>query len=227
MKCFMCAWLFALCLAEEWEVVHLLQQRVVVQQKTLPMYWVHFPKAGSSFVNVLVQQPGFCRLGQDIMVDEEHLGQCFLTKFMDLCWEKCDPQHLQCQEEIHECLGTKFFEVEGRMVGMFRQPEQRILSMYYDSSHNFLNHDVECPETPPPYPPLSVFKEAQLFSGTLFPFSFVAAPLKMVFPRVTEQLRRRWRGFTHYNSPLTVPSTSPASSTPRAPTVWRRRLCAG
>ncbi|CAJ1417433.1 unnamed protein product [Effrenium voratum] len=123
------------------------------------MYWVHFPKAGSSFVNVLVQQPGFCRLGQDMLVDEEHLGQCFLTKFMDLCWEKCDPQHLQCQEEIHECLGTKFFEVEGRMVGMFRQPEQRILSMYYDSSHSFLNHDVECPETPPPYPPLSVFKE--------------------------------------------------------------------
>mmetsp|Transcript_10321 Transcript_10321/g.24332 ORF Transcript_10321/g.24332 Transcript_10321/m.24332 type:complete len:291 (-) Transcript_10321:104-976(-) len=166
MKCFMFAWLFALCLAEEWEVVHLLQQRVVVQQKTLPMYWVHFPKAGSSFVNVLVQQPGFCRLGQDMLVDEEHLGQCFLTKFMDLCWEKCDPQHLQCSEHVHECLGTKFFEVEGRMVGMFRQPEQRLLSMYYDEQHNFFNYSF-CGERSQPNPPLSVYKEMAAGMATL------------------------------------------------------------
>ncbi|CAJ1451940.1 unnamed protein product [Effrenium voratum] len=162
-----------LCRAEHVEELELdlelLQQRMVVQpsKKALPMYWVHVPKTGTSFANVLIHQPGFCQVDKDFLLDEEHMGECILADFIDkLCWDDCDPQHLQCSEHVHECLGTKFFEVEGRMVGMFRQPEQRLLSMYYDEQHNFFNYSF-CGERSQPNPPLSVYKEMAAGMATL------------------------------------------------------------
>ncbi|CAJ1371207.1 unnamed protein product [Effrenium voratum] len=130
----------------------------------LPLAWVHFPKCGSSFLNMLIHQPDFCDVAPGFSVDEDNFGTCFSFNFNDVCEDLCDTQRLRCQPVVHECIGSQYTELKGHMVGMFRQPEQRILSAYHDEQHNWLV-EGDCEEKAAPKPALPIF--AELFGGTV------------------------------------------------------------
>ncbi|CAJ1364747.1 unnamed protein product [Effrenium voratum] len=144
----------------------LLQRRLDVRDgKPLPLAWVHFPKCGSSLVNLLIHEPGFCQVDPDLFVSEDSLGDCFLQKFNTGCSQICDTKHLRCQPSVHECIGRQYAELQGHWVAMFRQPEQRLLSAYYDEFHNWSELRPVCTGLAPPKPALPVF--AELFEGTV------------------------------------------------------------
>mmetsp|Transcript_38502 Transcript_38502/g.68899 ORF Transcript_38502/g.68899 Transcript_38502/m.68899 type:complete len:328 (-) Transcript_38502:36-1019(-) len=171
--------------AEQVEAVELLQRRLLLSSATpepfvledaLPMTWVHIPKCGSSFLNVLVNMPDFCPgLEPNAVIDEDSLGPSYLLEFIRQCPSWCDERNFRCFTLAHGCVGDSYATRKGTLVGMFRQPEQRLLSAYHDVTHVW---DFEGPEsfanvtlmdkheiTLRPRPPLDVF--AQLFGGTM------------------------------------------------------------
>ena len=72
--------------------------------------WFHIPKCGSSFVNVVAHQPGFCPgLEQNTTIDVDSFGDCFIANFtLKTCSSICDPTKLRCQGSVHECLGMHY-----------------------------------------------------------------------------------------------------------------------
>ncbi|CAE7343617.1 Pol [Symbiodinium pilosum] len=154
--------------------LELLQQRMSLhfdgsqQQlgRTVPMTWIHFPKAGSSFVNVLIHMPGFCpAAGPELSVDEDHFGCRFATNFYKACPDLCDAGHMRCQASPHECVGSRYPELEGHMVGLFRQPEQRTLSAYHDDARTWMVLGTDCTHQNNTKPPVPIF--ARYFAGTV------------------------------------------------------------
>ncbi|CAK9057052.1 Uncharacterized protein SCF082_LOCUS30681, partial [Durusdinium trenchii] len=104
----------------------------------LPMVWVHIPKCGTSFANTLVAMPHFCpSLPSNFDIEEYAVNGCYY-KLMDptICESVCDPEFFYCfpPGQYHLQVGneTEYAARKGRLVGMFRQPEQRLLSAYYD-----------------------------------------------------------------------------------------------
>mmetsp|Transcript_4465 Transcript_4465/g.10411 ORF Transcript_4465/g.10411 Transcript_4465/m.10411 type:complete len:339 (+) Transcript_4465:55-1071(+) len=139
------------------------QQRL---ERALPVTWVHFPKAGSSFINVLIHMPGFCpTAAPELSVDEEHFGCRFATNFYKACPDLCDAQHMRCQASPHECIGSRYPELEGHMVGLFRQPEQRALSAYYDDARTWMVLGTDCTHQNNAKPSVPIF--ARYIAGTV------------------------------------------------------------
>ncbi|CAE7324049.1 unnamed protein product [Symbiodinium natans] len=153
--------------------LELLQQRLQLhvggapeREQAEPMTWVHFPKAGSSFVNTLIHMPGFCPvLAPTFSVNEESLGCRFITNFFKLCHDLCDPTHMRCQASPHECIGSRYQELRGHMVGFFRQPEQRCLSAYHDEMRTWMVLGTDCTGQNSTKPPAPMF--ARYFAGTV------------------------------------------------------------
>ena len=128
--------------------------------------WVHFPKAGSSFLNVLVHTPGFCPgVPLTVSIDEDSFGCRFATNFFNACPDLCDPASVRCQASPHECIGSRYPELEGHMVGLFRQPEQRILSAYHDEARTWMVLGTDCAHQNSTKPPAPIF--ARYFAGTV------------------------------------------------------------
>ncbi|CAE7370572.1 Pol [Symbiodinium necroappetens] len=99
----------------------------------LPMTWFHIVQGGS-IANMLVHMPGFCPgVPLNVSVGKDDFGgSCYLKHFIEACPGLCDPTHFRCPPSLAECVGSRYPEQKGHLVGMFRQPEQRILSEYYD-----------------------------------------------------------------------------------------------
>mmetsp|Transcript_44281 Transcript_44281/g.99146 ORF Transcript_44281/g.99146 Transcript_44281/m.99146 type:complete len:329 (-) Transcript_44281:42-1028(-) len=172
--------------AEQVEAVELLQRRLLLSSATpepfvledaLPMTWVHIPKCGSSFLNTLVHMKDFCPgIQVNTPVDQDTFGGYeYLFNFIAQCSSLCDTTMLYCPKVPHECLGEDWEAGKGTFVGMFRQPEQRILSMYYDIQHEFHMYGPHSRLEeaavqagliePRPRPPMAEF--AHLFGGTM------------------------------------------------------------
>lgn len=101
--------------------------------------WVHIPRCGSSFVNVLLHHPGVCpKIPADAWVEEDEDGfplQGFFAKYPKK--EYCaggfmDPQYFH-DPPGHGSVGQYWENIAGHGFILFRQPEQRVLSAY----HNF------------------------------------------------------------------------------------------
>jgi len=104
-----------------------------------PLAWAHIPKAGDSFANVLL---GFSELwgacsAPDALLESNGRQECDII--FSEATKQCpgtmtspfpDPSvGLFCG---HPMLGATYAQTQGHLVAMFRQPEQRILSSYYD-----------------------------------------------------------------------------------------------
>eukprot|EP00913_Durusdinium_trenchii_P028695 g26911.t1 len=131
------------------QVTELLQRSLEVETphlrrlKASPMFWLHIPKCGTSFYNTVTHLPGMC---PDLPVnlsmgDESVWGKCFETHFRALCPTLCDQKLLHCDwppTATHQFLvDSKYEEYKGHFVGLFRQPEQRLLSAYHDDKDLF------------------------------------------------------------------------------------------
>ncbi|CAE7576189.1 unnamed protein product [Symbiodinium sp. CCMP2456] len=129
--------------------VQLLQHKLVLGgpaelrlQEAEPIYWVHFPKCGSSLINALIHLPGVCPLARNLVLDEKSLGACWLEVwYKDWCHEACDKDKFWCPPVHGNLLPhqpiANYSALAGKLVGMFRNPEQRILSGYRDDFNNF------------------------------------------------------------------------------------------
>ena len=73
--------------------------------------------------------------------NEELFGSCFESGFRSYCPTKCDMSLLHCDwppNATHQWLtDQKYEQNKGRFVGLFRQPEQRLLSAYNDDEDLF------------------------------------------------------------------------------------------
>eukprot|EP00439_Symbiodinium_sp_Y106_P084658 s1613_g26.t1 len=117
--------------------LQLLQQKMVLapekQWKRVrgaePLNWIHFPKCGSSLVNVIIHMPGFCPVLDNVTMSDEIQGWCFLnTWFPQGCQQQCNTDYFLCGRPHHPV--GNYSSQEGHLVGMFRDPDQRILSGY-------------------------------------------------------------------------------------------------
>mmetsp|Transcript_39643 Transcript_39643/g.55300 ORF Transcript_39643/g.55300 Transcript_39643/m.55300 type:complete len:315 (-) Transcript_39643:32-976(-) len=94
-----------------------------------PLWWFHCPKCGTSFINALINLPGVCPGLALHSVDSTTLGPCFGPNFStNVCPSWCSG--MECIFPPHQGLGN-YTAKEGRLVGFFRDPDQRLLSMYH------------------------------------------------------------------------------------------------
>jgi len=139
--------LWSLALAEDAPLdvfeVDLLQRLVEIETpemrrlKASPMFWLHIPKCGTSFYNTLVHLPGNCPgWPENLSVDNEIFSKRFETGARSKCPEWCDQALLHCDwppTATHQLLEIETYQTyKGHFVGNFRQPEQRLLSSWYD-----------------------------------------------------------------------------------------------
>jgi len=121
--------------------------------KASPMFWLHIPKCGTSFYNTVLHMPGACPgLGANVSIDDEQFGKCFETGFRKQCFTLCNQALVHCDfppQITHVFLGDeKYQQFKGHFVALFRQPEQRLLSSWYDDVDVFraVNPIVACSE---------------------------------------------------------------------------------
>lgn len=143
--------LVLVCTAAE-EVTLLLQQKLVLRdgaderrRAAEPISWLHFPKAGSSFINAIVHLPGVCPGVGEATLDKELLGDCWLTTWnVNSCAEVCRSSTFTCPThpnyEKHPSIGD-YAAQRGKLMSMFREPDQRILSGYHDDGNNLAASD--------------------------------------------------------------------------------------
>jgi len=105
-----------------------------------PISWLHFPKAGSSFINAMIHLPGVCPGMNSSTLDHDLLGDCWLTTWnAEMCSNMCDAARFVCPEhpayEKHPTISNYSLQ-RGKLMAMFRDPDQRILSGYHDDGNN-------------------------------------------------------------------------------------------
>lgn len=115
--------------------------------------WLHIPRCGSSFVNVLIHHPGVCTgIPEDLWVEADDDGFP-LANFFDTYkkWKYCtggfmDPR-IYRDPPGHNSVGPVFDQIKGHGVVMLRQPEQRILSAFHNNAMGvFVDHRVDAKE---------------------------------------------------------------------------------
>ena len=159
-KIFLPAMLFALicwalcemALSLESETMQLLQHRLALegpQEQRLkaaePINWVHFPKAGTSFLNAIIHLPGVCPLAVNLTIGEQSLGPCFLQIWTDvMCSQLCDQEKFTCKSDLHMPHPPidDYWAEKGTFMGFFRDPDQRILSGYHDDMDNLASVNI-------------------------------------------------------------------------------------
>eukprot|EP00913_Durusdinium_trenchii_P033340 g31212.t1 len=196
-----CSWCLVVCSAasrvfDETEPVDLLQRTLQLDggsegaaaqaerlRKVLPMAWIHVPKCGTSFANTLVGMPHFCPdAPENYDVESSAPDGCLFRVFApNVCKSFCDQNYLHCWNgkdgnNYHAFVGneSQYLKVKGHMVGLFRQPEQRLLSAYYDArtlfgqdGHDWINggNGTRCDKSHTGE--LSVPDFAPLFAGSM------------------------------------------------------------
>eukprot|EP00747_Dinoflagellata_sp_TGD_P165090 gnl/TRDRNA2_/TRDRNA2_185917_c0_seq1.p1 gnl/TRDRNA2_/TRDRNA2_185917_c0~~gnl/TRDRNA2_/TRDRNA2_185917_c0_seq1.p1 ORF type:complete len:362 (+),score=31.92 gnl/TRDRNA2_/TRDRNA2_185917_c0_seq1:77-1087(+) len=110
---------------------HMLSNQSSMLSNLLPVRWVHPAKTGASFGNVLFSLPGVCNKPPfPNPKGSEYLPQ------VDAVRQACPGLHLpkDCQGNmpVGLCLehgvDYDYEHLKGRLIGMFRQPEQRLIS---------------------------------------------------------------------------------------------------
>ena len=112
------------------------------RMKASPMFWLHIPKCGTSFLNTLVHMPGNCPgWPENLSVNDDMFGKCFEDASRSMCPVWCDQARLHCNRnphETHQFLNEETYQIyKGKFVALFRQPEQRLLSAWYDDADIF------------------------------------------------------------------------------------------
>ena len=109
------------------------------REKAEPLVWIHFPKTGSSFINIITHLPGICPGVAALNEDTVGGGAIWLSRWLeDDCPRVCDENKYWCPQPSHVHLPvTNYSAQKGHLVGMFRNPDQRILSGYHDDANNF------------------------------------------------------------------------------------------
>lgn len=108
--------------------------------------WMHIPKAGTSFANTLMTW-GCTGLGEQEVVDSSYDrgGGMFVPKFISV-------HRKQCRKVGHLCGGhlpigpnkcNDWTAHQGNFVGLFRQPEQRVLSGFNHNLHDIPNKSLD------------------------------------------------------------------------------------
>jgi hypothetical protein len=113
-----------------------------------PMAWVHVPKTGSTFLNVLLLHPGICPswpatkavVSPDIF--EELNASVFCPGAFSTTYHPVGPMG-------HDGIGDVYEANAGRGVIMLRQPEQRLMSGYLHVTNESRPHGWPHPEAPP------------------------------------------------------------------------------
>mmetsp|Transcript_63035 Transcript_63035/g.138658 ORF Transcript_63035/g.138658 Transcript_63035/m.138658 type:complete len:301 (-) Transcript_63035:4-906(-) len=156
-KALVCS-VFGLCFAELFFCSRGLQRHQPVQidpllQAVMPIEWVHVIKAGSSFVNTLINIPGVCPgIDEDLAVtyklfggDRHHVLEHFMEQYnpsanCNAAALDTDPQRL-----LHGSIDYRpgFDQGKGRFMMFMRQPEQRLLSQYTDDQRQYLFEDTD------------------------------------------------------------------------------------
>lgn len=100
-----------------------------------PVFWLHIPKTGDSWLNVLLANKGLCPLMPDDAYpsDSDAAGNIVFNLLPTYC-----PGGMSEHISWHVALGAIYPDVKGHIVGLFRQPEQRIISHYYMGVDNGL-----------------------------------------------------------------------------------------
>lgn len=115
------------------------------------MFWLHIPKCGTSFLNVVVHLPGACDALTGVPIDAENFGECFESNFNTLEPVLCHSKSLHfpsydwlpnllhgVKTWTHSSLYDDLYVAHrGHFVALFRQPEQRLLSQWFDQEDNF------------------------------------------------------------------------------------------
>ncbi|OLQ00578.1 hypothetical protein AK812_SmicGene16759 [Symbiodinium microadriaticum] len=132
--------------------MQLLQHKLIlegVKERSLkeaqPLEWVHFPKTGSSFVNTIAHLAGTCPSLGKHAINEDTVGggACWLSRwFEERCPQECHADRYVCQQSSLPHVPIAIYSARrGHLVGMFRNPDQRILSAYHDEANNFAAED--------------------------------------------------------------------------------------
>ena len=116
-------------------------------EEAQPLDWIHFPKAGSSFINAIIHLKGTCPSMANVALTEDTVGggPCWLGHWLKHdCPKVCNADKYTCPQPYHPHLPvTNYSAQRGHLVGMFRDPNQRILSGYHDDENNFAALTVE------------------------------------------------------------------------------------
>jgi len=102
-----------------------------------PLVWLHVPKSGTAMVNLFYNHPGICpeapngtRLPQNTTIPDMWLFKKYPPgKYCRGSFPRNRPLTVQAR---HYAFGPVFDTYKGHVVAMFRQPEQRLMSDYYD-----------------------------------------------------------------------------------------------
>eukprot|EP00435_Cladocopium_sp_Y103_P070600 s76_g35.t1 len=112
------------------------------RMKASPMFWLHIPKCGTSFYNALVHLPGSCPgWPENLSMNDGWFGKCFEAAARAMCPVWCDQARVHCNRNprnTHQFLDEEMYQTyKGKFVALFRQPEQRLLSAWYDHADIF------------------------------------------------------------------------------------------
>jgi len=120
-----------------------------------PVAWMHVPKCGESLFNAIIHIPGACpSVPEDFEVTTQSVGNPLtIAGFYNMF----GPREFSCPGAIsplwngnHRGIASdKEFEENfvGKSLIMIRQPEQRIISAYKDTTHSWPYPEVAIPET--------------------------------------------------------------------------------
>jgi len=102
-----------------------------------PITWMHVPKTGTSMLNIFYAHPDICPLvPEGVKLPDNRTrpdNDLFAEYPPDLnCPGSFKPDRGLEIQARHIGLGTLYEDLKGHIVAMFRQPEQRLLSAYYD-----------------------------------------------------------------------------------------------
>lgn len=109
--------------------------------------WLHVPKAGTSFANVLVTW-GCPRLPDYSVVDESYSNEygMFVPNFMERHKAECAPGMTLCgsgHTPIAKGTCNDWEKHKGHFVAMFRQPEQRVVSGFNHDKHDINDKSLD------------------------------------------------------------------------------------
>lgn len=116
-----------------------------------PITWLHIPRCGSSFANVLIHHEGICPTipqNESIEAGDFPLSH-FFHKFpkKDFCPGGFSKGDLYPNPPGHLSVGPIFDQIKGHGVIVLRQPEQRILSAFHnDHMGVFVDHKITARE---------------------------------------------------------------------------------
>jgi len=110
-----------------------------------PLIWVHFPKCGTSFFNVLMHHPGVCPyypsdallLSGDMHAHIKSLGVRIFgdNSLLRLCPGGLSREYIG--PPFHDGAGKALVGKNQHGVAFFRQPEQRIISGFHHDFHDY------------------------------------------------------------------------------------------